>query len=497
MKIEVFKKNESTIIIQCEDRIAKELSNFFSVYAPNYRFAPKYKSGCWDGKIRFFSYSTHELPIGLLEKVISFAKLGKYDIDIKFERFNTIDKSEFLRFIKYLNLPFEPRDYQIEAAYQACCKKHLNIHASTAAGKSLIIYIIFKFLEIQGLKTLLVVPNVNLVNQMYSDFETYNMKDIDSKIRQIYAGQIKVFDNPCTISTWQSIMSFNKKNSKDSILSLYDCIIIDESHLAKGTELASIAKLAENAQYRFGLSGTYPDNQTADWYSIVGSLGPIQTFATYKSLQENNHIAKIKIFPVIFQYPVDFKKKVYKEGNQDYNKENDLIYNNESRSKMILKMVQQTKKNCLVLFTKKEKHGYPLKELFEKELKGKTLLYIDGDVDPKIRDNIRSIMEERNDVVLLATYATLSTGWSVKNLHSIFFVSSYKSKVKVLQSIGRMLRLHKDKEITKLFDIVDDCAFIDKLNNIKFINYSFRHYKERMKFYEEQNWEIKSVKVKL
>jgi len=117
-------------------------------------------------------------------------------------------------------------------------------------------------MEIQKYKTLLVVPNVNLVNQMYSDFESYGMQNIDSKVRQIYSGQVKLFDNPCSISTWQSIMSFNKKTKDQNILELFDCIIIDESHLAKGQELQKISKLCVNAQYRFGFSGTYPDPQT-------------------------------------------------------------------------------------------------------------------------------------------------------------------------------------------------------------------------------------------
>jgi len=503
LKIEIFKKNESTITLQCDHIITRELSNYFAIFSANYRFAPLFKSGVWDGRIRFFSASNNELPIGLIEKVYEFVKKGNYEVECKFERFNSIDRKEFKKFVDTLSItdsegnPMEPRDYQIEAAYQACTKKILNIHASTASGKSLIIYIIYRFMELQDLKMLLVVPNVNLVTQMYKDFESYGMKNADEKIRQIYAGQEKIFNTSCSISTWQTISSYLKKNANTSILENFDCICVDEAQGSKSTELQKIAKLCTNAQYRYGLSGTYPDHQTADWYSIVGALGPIQTFATYKSLQENNHIAQIKIFPVILDYPKDFKIKVYKEGNKDYNDENDLIYNFEPRTELICKMVQKMEGNILVLFTKKEKHGYPLKSYFDKNLKDKTILYIDGDVDPKIRDNYREIIECRNDVVLLATYATLSAGWSVKNLNNILFASSYKSKIKVLQSIGRGLRLHKDKSFLKLYDIVDNCSFIKKDENIKFINYSMNHYKERYGFYEEQNWIIKSVKIKL
>jgi hypothetical protein len=103
MKIEIFKKNESLITIQTHPTIHRELANYFSVMAANYRFAPLFKSGVWNGKIRFYN-SNYELPIGLTEKIYEFARLGKYEVECHFDRFNIIDRKEFQKFVSSLEL---------------------------------------------------------------------------------------------------------------------------------------------------------------------------------------------------------------------------------------------------------------------------------------------------------------------------------------------------------------------------------------------------------
>jgi len=493
--IEIFKKNEATYLIQTNPTIERELKRYFSVKAANYRFSPLFKQGLWNGDIQFMN-SNNELAAGLIEKVYEFARMGKYTVKCNFDRFNQIDRAEFQKFVDSIGLPFPVRDYQFEAAYQACCKKHLNIHISTAGGKSLVIYIICRFLEYQKLNTLLLVPNLNLIEQMYSDFAEYGWK-VGDKCYRLYSGKEKFFDRAVTISAWQTIYTDKHKVDGRSIFENFDCLIIDEAQSAKGQSIQGVSKKCINAQYRFGFSGTYPDPSTADWYSVVGATGPIQTFATYKTLQDNKQIAQLKIFSIVLDYQKEFKQKVHKLAASDYNKQNDLIYGHPNRNQFILKMVQNLNENCLVLFTKKEAHGYIIRDLFEKELKGKMLLYIDGDVPIQDREDVRQLLEKNNNVVLLATYATLSAGFSAKNLHHLIFASSYKSHIKVLQSIGRALRLHKDKDYAKLYDLSDNLSFIDKINNVKFVNFSMKHLKERYEIYQKENFDYKIIKYKI
>ena len=58
------------------------------------------------------------------------------------------------------------------------------------------------------------------------------------------------------------------------------------------------------------------------------------------------------------------------------------------------------------------------------------------------RDKIRGIVEEENNAIIVASYGVFSMGINIKRLHNIIFASPYKSQIKVLQSIGRGLRLN-------------------------------------------------------
>jgi superfamily II DNA or RNA helicase len=70
--------------------------------------------------------------------------------------------------------------------------------------------------------------------------------------------------------------------------------------------------------------------------------------------------------------------------------------------------------------------------------------------------------------------------------------SNYKKKGKILQAIGRGLRLHKDKEYLNIFDLIDDLIIkIDKPNRIRYTNHSVRQFAERAKIYVAQEFDYK------
>jgi len=59
-------------------------------------------------------------------------------------------------------------------------------------------------------------------------------------------------------------------------------------------------------------------------------------------------------------------------------------------------------------------------------------------------------LTDGNPKILIASFGTLSTGVSIKAIKNMIFADSFKSDVIVRQSIGRALRLHKDKMVKKL-----------------------------------------------
>lgn len=441
----VHKVNEATICLEADNTISTELNNYFSVFANNYRWSPKYRNGFWDGKIRFMRYD-NTLPIGLLHRVKQFAKLGNYSIKVNFEEKLKIDPEQFKRFANSLNItgsngqPIILRGYQLQAAYDACKNKHLSIESVTSSGKSVIIYLIIRFLLHIDSKVLLIVPRTQLVHQLRQDFIDYGWKNAQDEMHLIYSGQKKVFDAPVICSTWQSLY-------RDSeLFAEFDALIIDEAHGAKGQSIGSIGQKCINAEHRIGTSGTYPEDGSADWHSIVGTIGPIKRYTTYKKLQKDGYIADLKIFAVKLNYDKEYRSILFKSTNGEYAKENDEIIQNDERTKMITDLVNRTTGNTIVLFTKIQKHGQLLLESFKKNFKDKHIFYVDGSVSMETRENIRASMEQAGQT------------WKIFEFE--------KGKVRVLLDTEIPLKNNKKKkakDITTEDDIDDDWI----LNNSK------------------------------
>lgn len=86
---------------------------------------------------------------------------------------------------------------------------------------------------------------------------------------------------------------------------------------------------------------------------------------------------------------------------------------------------------------------------------------------------------------------TLSTGVSINAIFNIIFTDSFKSEQIIIQSIGRGLRLHSDKDKVNIFDLVDIFDPND-LNNIL-----YKHYLERKGFYIKRKYPYKEIKINL
>ena len=174
-----------------------------------------------------------------------------------------------------------------------------------------------------------------------------------------------------------------------------------------------------------------------------------------------------------------------------YQEELDWIVGNEDRNKFITKLTGSLKGNTLVLFQYVEKHGAVLHELFKKEIKDKTIYFIHGGTDAEQREYVRKIMETSDNKIIIASYGVFSTGVSIKRLHNIVFASSSKSRIRVLQSIGRQLRKSEHKISAKLYDIADDLSWKS------YKNHTLRHFTERLKIYESEKFNHKTIKIPL
>ena len=150
------------------------------------------------------------------------------------------------------------------------------------------------------------------------------------------------------------------------------------------------------------------------------------------------------------------------------------------------------KGNTLILFSRVEAHGAVLYEKINTNKKDdRRVLFVHGGVDVEQRELVREITERENNAIIVASYGTFSTGINIRNLHNIIFASPSKSRIRNLQSIGRVLRKGANKIKAILYDIADDCTKNSKRN------YTLNHLIERIKIYNEENFNYEIITIQL
>ena len=471
--------------VEAEESILQEMSEFFTFTAPGHQFSPAFKKKHWDGKIRLLSLKTNQIYLGLVKYVKEFCKMNDYSFEyLDQEEVFLIDTKNL---VKSLILPenIQPRDYQLVASSYGLSNKRTVLISPTASGKSLIIYIMLRHLLQTKQRGLLIVPTVNLVAQMYSDFENYssvNGWDVEKHCQKVYAGETKIPNKDLIISTWQSLYELDKR-----YFSQFDFIIGDEAHTFKSTSLVSIMTKLINCDVRIGTTGTLDDSKV-NKLVLEGLFGPVQRVISTKELIDRNQLADFSIKFLIMKYPEAVCKLV---KGMTYQEEIDFIVRNEARNNFIANLTMSLKGNTLILFTFVEKHGIILKDLIESKANGRKVFFIHGGVDVDEREAVRAITEKENDAIIVASYGTMSTGTNIRNLHNVIFASPTKSKIRSLQSIGRVLRLGDNKDKAVLYDIADD------LRSGSNVNFALKHYEERVKIYSEEKFPFTTTTVRI
>jgi len=479
----ISKKNDVYVKVDTEPNIGRELVDFFTFEVPGAKFMPTYKSRVWDGKIRLYNQMSGEIYFGLVPYIEEFAK--RNDISIEYGE-GVKDEGEhrdavlggFIRRVspKSKGKNLQLRDYQM-AAFTHAVRNNRSLSLSpTASGKSLIIYLLSRWYESN--RVLILVPTTSLVEQMYSDFLDYGY--LEAKMQKIYQGHSREITKEVTISTWQSLYKMPRKYFEQ-----FGCIIGDEVHLFKAKSLTNIMNKMHQTQYRHGFTGTLDGMQTHQLV-LEGLFGSVNRVTSTKELMDKNTLAKLNIKCIVLQYP-DADKKFMK--GQNYQDEVDLLVRDERRNKFIVDLTTHLKGNTLVLFQFVEKHGAVLYDMM-KDL-DREVFYVWGGTDTQTRENIREITEKEKDAIIVASYGTFSTGINIRNLHNVVFSSPSKSRIRVLQSIGRGLRQGTDKSTATLYDIADDLTWKTKQN------FTLRHFMERINIYNEEefDYEIKNLPI--
>lgn len=480
--------------------IAREISDLLSFEEEGARHTWAFKCGKWDGIKRLFNYRTkvNKLPSGLVPLLCIFAKNREYTIEIQNDDILPAAKpptDQIRSFIDdHLNIHHQgkkisARDHQIRGIRHAISAKRTTLLSATSSGKSLMIYGLIRHYQYtipSNAQILLIVPNVDLTKQMFGDFADYSSHDdkwdAEENVHIIHQGQEKETDKQVIVSTWQSLKDMPKEYFDN-----FEVVFCDEVHRAKGDKIQHIMSSCVNAPYRIGLTGTLQDAELHK-LEIEGMFGISYTVITTKEMIALGLAPPINIDCIVLQYPKDVCKAM---SGKTYHEEQDWIVSLEKRNMFFCNMANNLNGNSLFLFQYVDKHGIPMYEMF-KEHCTKDVYLIHGKVASDVRKQIRDIMENNTDVVVLASFGTTSTGISIKNLHNIVFTSSAgKKKIQTIQSIGRALRQHESKDLARLFDVTDDMTHNGKQN------FTLKHFTNRVGFYAKEGHKYSIIPLKL
>jgi superfamily II DNA or RNA helicase len=487
--IKVSKLDEVWAYVDADRGTLREISDRFSFKVAGYQYMPKYRAGIWDGTIRVFDLKTQKIHIGLLQELERFAQENDYEINLdpKFNTKRNLSWEDFLKFVKSLKVPFEPRDYQLKAAYDAIVERRAGFLSPTSSGKSLIIYIITRFMLAMEREVLIIVPTTQLVSQMASDFAEYN-NGTPLDVHGIMGGVDKTVEKPVTVSTWQSIYKL-----QPGWFARFDCVIGDEAHLFKAASLVTTLEKCSSTGDRFAFTGTL-DGSLANKMQIEGLFGPFRRVVTTEKLMQDGHISELNIRAMVLRYPQEDCKLV--KAAKDYHAETNFINSHAKRNKFIMNLVKNLDGNTLVLFKKIDTHGKILFKMIKEAVGDSALVYfISGATATEDREFIRKLIDNNKDgkrIIIVGSSGTMSTGTNMKKLYHVVFASGGKSRITTLQSIGRGLRLDGVTNKVTLWDIVDDFR-VGK----QWMNFALKHFQERVKMYDSERFKYKIYNHKL
>lgn len=472
-------------------------------------FIIRKKRPYWDGEVKFID-KFRRVPLGLWQEVKKMADKYHFHLEIEGAEIFTnkdYDPKDFDKWFKeyFKDSEFYPREYQVEASKRILKYRFCTEEISTSGGKTLMAFMIFKYLFDKGIikKMLYVVPNINLVVQTeekFYEFEDYCGKKPNWKSICIFSGAKKKENNAHLVfGTFQSLVKKDLDYFKD-----FDAVCIDETHHARANSIKNIIVKCFNAEYKFGLTGTLPKEGSCDSFTIQAYLGPKVYEILSADLIKAGNATPVHVIGIELNYlDENLKKSLYKlrqvrgeekDGAKLLNLEKDTARENRKRFNYVCNTINKSTKNSLVLFSDiKNDYG---RNIFNwlRENTEKNAYYIDGGTKVDNREYYKKKMENEENVILVASVGTFSEGIDIRNIHNIYIVESNKSEYIIRQILGRGMRLMLGKEKIQVIDFSDNYEYGSGYQRK---NYLIRHADERERVYKEKKFPYKRFKVNL
>jgi len=446
-----------------------EIREHFSIENP----AAKFNRSFYIPKRLYAIAPNGIFDIGLFGEIKNFIETKKYNINFEYsETFVKVSNPSLDKpLIKRLSLDL--RDYQEETVKKCMIQGRGVALLGTGAGKTLIIATLIENFylhakDIKNFKCLIIVPDLSLVNQTNTDFESYNVSFTHTR----WTGSIKP-NLACNVII-ANIDILRSKLDQNKWIQDIDILIVDEAHkMGKSNKSSKLLDKIKTPN-KFGFTGTLPEDNIDKW-NVIGKLGEVLIIKSSYELREEKFLSTVhvRMFNLLYK---DVPKPIINTGNttDDYHNELVFISNNIFRNKIIQTTCNNFKNNILILINNIN-HGQHLYDLLVNNLTGKQIFFIRGEVEVEERDRVKGIMESFNNVICIAVSAIFSTGVNIKNIHMIIFAAGGKSFIRTVQSIGRGLRLNDNKETLTIIDICD------------MLNYGKEHAQKRKEIYNKEH----------
>jgi superfamily II DNA or RNA helicase len=478
--------DRATCRLDGDNDLLLSIVEFFSYYAKDYKHMPLFKRGIWDGKVKMFKVSDRKLPAGLLSRLYEHAKMRGYTVEIIGDAFPLIpfDDEFFLSDITPLTA-FEVMNHQMGAVGDVLAYNTRLVLSPTSSGKSMIMYLAARYIMAKHKKRILIiVPNKTLVEQMREDFVEYATDGWGpTDIHAIYAEQEIWTAHDVVVSTYQTAVKLTTEWYEE-----FGAIFIDEAHGANSKSVTTILGNASHMLYCAGFTGTLNGTYMHEM-EMRARFGDVTKLVTTKELMAMGIVAQLSIDAITLTHKDDETTKL--AAKWTYAEEIEYLVNSAERNEFLANLATSEDKNVMILFHRTE-HGQALKRLIQDLIAGstKTLFYVDGNVDIKDRAPIRAAMEASDGCILLASYGTSSVGLSIKNIHFMVLGHPFKDRIRVLQTIGRILRISPTKKSAKVIDIGDHVSGKRKTPNA-----TYDHFLQRLALYQEEGFDYDTVTI--
>lgn len=454
-------KSKTKLIIKCEDNnIFNDIREHFSVLNEGASFArKKFKHrNVFISNRKYAITPTGQFEIGMLFEIKQYIIERQIAASVEIDQ-NVIDLVKktvttniFTEFTKTL------RDYQEEVVKKALKIGWGTCVLGTGAGKTLTTAALIENYyrncnNKNTFKCLVIVPDLGLVSQTYEEFKESGITFSLSK----WTGNDDLDNTTNVVICNAKILQSRFKQNE--WVKYVDLLIVDEVHKVKSDNKISKIISEIKSRHRYGFTGTLPEDVFEKWF-IIGRFGPVLYEKNSYELRAQKFLTNVEVKILELSYTPAIIPVITKNA---YKNELEYIYNNRLRNLFISKLCDKIENNTLVLVNHIA-HGTVLYDILSQNL-NKQVFFIRGEVEVEEREKIKQIMETNNNIVCIAISTIFSTGVNIRNIHNIMFVAGGKSFIRTVQSIGRGLRLHDNKEKLVIYDICDDLKYSKQHNN--------------------------------